>query len=803
MSARKVSKRVTRQLQSIEEEEFFSIEHKKEHKELSIFDILEITIDFNIADEKLIINKVNFKKLEKYRNSSLTQPVFNEELDLLITTTIKRTTDNLNKFEEMYPRDKRYIIIKKFLIEELKFNTFVGFNENLTELYEAYKKMYKLNVPKYSDLQYNSILNKLRNYIGIKKNKAKCLSIISLLLFKNNVDLSKPSNVESVINKYFIKNIRDFDINSKENFAFISFTTKNKSNKPETTIINPTNNEANSTEPNKIIEDKYSNNKYNNPGTVLSKKDFDEELNNFWSDLVIKEKNEILRSSSFYTKEYMLDNFCNYEQNIYNMDIIYKLYDFAQNIIYDCNLLSQNKKITNSESKYQQTVQGVFDGDKFLNYYDIVNIKDKLSIYISKYSKINFVSHKFYDPFSTTVANKKTNEILSLKERFRYNWYKTIDNMYIKPEYMYYIIKDDKKVLKLSPEKEFKEHQIRNYLLLPVDSYITNFTNSLVTFDNINHYRKTCAKYEYKYVKSKESKDEIMNFIKNDFLKLIRDTFQCDQDYYYYLGFLAKKIQTQNVCRRSIICEGEADCLKTFLPDLLVDYIDIQKANCSKLTKELSGDNFAHLICLIEELPAVIKDRANFISVLKDKTETETIDIETKGKDNRTILNKSDFLINTNHSLFNCLNKRDLPPLLKRFYIIERVSITDRLKNSKNKLYKETDRIMKTIKNPVYKYVLVKYLRNNPLIPIEKENYIKGEEKCYRLIEYFDTLTDTGANGSKADYYRELINYGVEEKKIISRDGTVTTEFTTNDGKVFKTYKDYLKSGKKDNFVDE
>lgn len=802
MSTRKVSKKVTRQLQSIEEEEFFSIEHKKEHEELSIFDVLEITIDFNIKEKKIIIKKENLNKLTKYRNCCLKPVEIIDEIDLLLTTTIKDTTEDSTKLEEMYPKEKRIKIIKNFLNEELKYTRCINFSLCLEELLRSYKMLYKNSIIKYSKTQYNNIVSRLNKYLGLKETKTKCVSIFSLLLFKNETDIIKPYQIESIIDGYFVHNKRDFEINSKENFAFITFTTKNNSNKTETTIINPTNNNTNIIQPNKIIEDENSN-KYNNPGTVLSKKDFNLELEYLYKDLNLRCPPEIIESDPFYTKEYILNTFCNYEQNIYNMDIIYKLYDFAQNIVNDCELLKQNKKITNIGGNYQQLVEDAVSGDKFLNYYDIMNIKDKLTIYISKYSKINFVSHKFYDPFSTTVANNKTNEILPLKERFRYNWYKTIDNMYIKPEYMYYIIKNNEKVLKLSPEKEFKEHQIRNYLSMPIDSYITNFTNSLVTFDGINHYRKTCAKYEYKYVKNKEGKDEIMNFIKNDFLKLIRDTFQCDQDYYYYLGFLAKKIQTQNVCRRSIICEGEADCLKTFLPDLLVDYIDIQKANCSKLTKELSGDNFAHLICLIEELPAVIKDRTNFISVLKDKTETETIDIETKGRDNRTILNKSDFLINTNHSLFTCLNKRDLNPLLKRFYIIERVSITDRLKNSKNPLYKETDRIMKTIKNPVYKYVLVKYLRNSPIIPIEKENYTEGEEKYYRLIEYFDTLTNTATNGSKADYYRELINYGVEEKKIISRDGTVTTEFTTNDGKVFKTYKDYLKSGKKDNFIDE
>ena len=150
----------------------------------------------------------------------------------------------------------------------------------------------------------------------------------------------------------------------------------------------------------------------------------------------------------------------------------------------------------------------------------------------------------------------------------------------------------------------------------------------------------------------------------------------------YYLGFLIAKLKNKKSLGKGIlnqprINEGSGkDSLKTFITDLLDSYLNIMCPNVENINKPLNGGYFKSDLIIFQEIPRNVKDIENFINRLKENSCVKNLTLECKGKDAFKIVNTTDFMINTNHTMEKLFyNKNDCEALLKRFKVLERKSI--------------------------------------------------------------------------------------------------------------------------------
>lgn len=326
------------------------------------------------------------------------------------------------------------------------------------------------------------------------------------------------------------------------------------------------------------------------------------------------------------------------------------------------------------------------DEDKIMMYQKIHN---SLKYYITKYEKLNFVSHKFYD------MNDKEHRDEPKKYRMLYNFY-TLDNdesIYCAFNNMMYKNKTQlRKTFKMSGES------------------IEEIYNSFVCFENQMEFQKLMIEYKVKYELTDVEKKVLSNKL-DKFMEIFKTGFKFEDDYDYYLGFISAKLTSDRTINKGIINQGtETDpainSFKTFFTDLLQDYIDTKKGDYKNINKKLNGTYFTGKLLIIEELPKVIEDADNFINILKANSDSYTLIIEEKGEKPRKILNMCDYIINTNNtvkSLFK--NYNDCVSLLKRFRIITRQSID---------MNDEVNELLDYIKEnrQVFSYYLKEYLIN-------------------------------------------------------------------------------------------
>lgn len=332
--------------------------------------------------------------------------------------------------------------------------------------------------------------------------------------------------------------------------------------------------------------------------------------------------------------------------------------------------------------------------------------RNLLNYYITKYEKLNFVSHEFYD------INDKAHRDEQKKYRVLYNCYTILNDEAIYCPY-------DNTVFK-------NKTQLRTTLKMS-GATIDELQTSLVCFNSHMEFNKLRTEYEVKYKLTETQRKTYLNCL-NKFMSIFRTGFKFEDDYNYYLSFLSAKLTTERTINKGLINQGtETDpainSFKTLFTDLLKDYISTTTADYKNVNKKLNGTYFMNKLLIIEELPKVIDDMDNLINTLKINSNTDTLTIEEKGEKPRQIKNMCDYIINTNNTVKSMFkNYNDCISLLKRFRIITRQSI---------KMTEEVNQTLDFIKEnkAMFSYFLKEYLINDV-----KSDYFKQHKNEYNDV---------------------------------------------------------------------
>lgn len=360
-------------------------------------------------------------------------------------------------------------------------------------------------------------------------------------------------------------------------------------------------------------------------------------------------------------------------------------------IIRDITNIRTLYNLKGNVKKYYEQEQEKIKNDKQENAKELIKqlyktlkpYLNKLDYYIDKYSKLNFVSHSFYDVFESKEDKK---------DKLIYNCYKLLDG----------------EIINAYNNKQFKNiTQFRNNFKL--NSNKANEIFELLTpFENVREFNRLRTEYIIKTLSEQQINIYKQNILK--FLDILETSFVDKNDFTFYLSFYCHKLQSNKTINKSIINQGtETDpainSFKTFFNELINNYTNIKSANVNNVNKTLNGTYFTGNLLIIEELPKKIKDIDNLINILREYSSKRFITVEEKGDKPKDILNGCDFIINTNHtvkSMFKDYN--DAKGLLKRFRIITRKSID--INNEVNNLIDE----LNGDNNHIYQYLLKEYL---------------------------------------------------------------------------------------------
>lgn len=285
-------------------------------------------------------------------------------------------------------------------------------------------------------------------------------------------------------------------------------------------------------------------------------------------------------------------------------------------------------------------------------------VLEGIDYFITKYSKIAFASHhnSFFD-ISETREGKKEQKIL-------YNIYGLKNGIYIEP---------------LTNKIYNNITELRLYYKISGDS-AKYLADTITYYDSQSEYELYVAKYEYAILDDSQ-KQNLTNDVR-ELINILKTSFYNENDMNYYLGFLIAKLKNKKSLNKGIINqprvnEGSGkDSLKTFITDLLDSYISIMCPNVENINKPLNGGYFKSDLIIFQEIPRNVKDIENFINRLKENSCVKNLTLECKGKDAFKVVNTTDFMINTNHTMEKLFyNKNDCEALLKRFKILERKTI--------------------------------------------------------------------------------------------------------------------------------
>lgn len=405
----------------------------------------------------------------------------------------------------------------------------------------------------------------------------------------------------------------------------------------------------------------------------LSVEEFNEEFNNLEFDETEGFNKEVIEGLKQKTLKMM-----NYKQDFKSDKTLYiyrnYLYDKLEEIKKECKELEDNVK-DNEEYKL------------------IMMIINKYNYYIERYEKKCFVYHDYYDILKTFKND------VSKDYKIIYNCYKTVENE--KAIYYPYLNKTFANIT-----------QFRNYFKLN-GTKANEIFDKLVCFDNEQKFKVKRIKHDYN-----ELNNDNVNIINDKlklFLKYFGETFKNEEDYKFYLSYYSVKLNKRTTLNKGLINQGTEtagahNSLKTYFNDLLNNYLNIVSADVNNINKALNGGYFIGDLCVIEETPKHIKDINNLINVLKMYSSKEYLTLELKGCNPITVENKCDIIINSNHTLANLFNnKLDCEALLKRFKIIQRVSLNSEYFNKGHELNELLDYVKG---NDMFKYALYKYILN-------------------------------------------------------------------------------------------
>ena len=285
-------------------------------------------------------------------------------------------------------------------------------------------------------------------------------------------------------------------------------------------------------------------------------------------------------------------------------------------------------------------------------------VLEGIDYFITKYSKISFAAHhnSFFDITKTRQGTKE--------QKILYNIYGLKNGIYIEP---------------MTNKIYNNISELRHYYKLSGDTakYIED---TITYYDSQSEYELYIAEYEYAIL-SEDNKQKLTNDVR-ELINILKSSFYNENDMKYYLGFLIAKLKNKKSLGKGIlnqprINEGSGkDSLKTFITDLLDSYLNIMCPNVENINKPLNGGYFKSDLIIFQEIPRNVKDIENFINRLKENSCVKNLTLECKGKDAFKIVNTTDFMINTNHTMEKLFyNKNDCEALLKRFKVLERKSI--------------------------------------------------------------------------------------------------------------------------------
>lgn len=290
-------------------------------------------------------------------------------------------------------------------------------------------------------------------------------------------------------------------------------------------------------------------------------------------------------------------------------------------------------------------------------------VLEGIDYFITKYSKISFAAHhdSFFDIAKTRQGTKE--------QKILYNIYGLKNGIYIEP---------------LTNKIYNNISELRLYYKLSGDT--ADYIRDTITYyDSQSEYEYYIAEYEYAILNDSQ-RESLTNDVR-ELINILKSSFYNENDMNYYLGFLIAKLKNKKSLGKGIlnqprINEGSGkDSLKTFITDLLDSYLNIMCPNVENINKPLNGGYFKSDLIIFQEIPRNVKDIENFINRLKENSCVKNLTLECKGKDAFKIVNTTDFMINTNHTMEKLFyNKNDCEALLKRFKVLERRTID--MKNS-------------------------------------------------------------------------------------------------------------------------
>lgn len=352
---------------------------------------------------------------------------------------------------------------------------------------------------------------------------------------------------------------------------------------------------------------------------------------------------------------------------------------------------------------------------------------NNINYYIEKYEKLNFVSHEFYDVF-------KSNE--DKKDKLLYNCFKNLDGL----------------IYNCFDNEQFKNiTQFRNKYKL--NSNKANEIYELLTaFDDIKEYKRLKTEYTVKTLSNEQIKQYKNNII--EFLNILHTSFYNDDDFNYYLSFYAMKLQSNKTINKGLINQGTTtdpaiNSFKTLFNEFLDNYMVVKSPDVNNINKSLNGTYFMGDLLIVEELPKKIKDIDNLINILREYSNKKTITVEEKGEKPKEILNKCDYIINTNHTVKDMFKDyNDAKGLLKRFRIITRKSIE--MNDKINELIEELKQ-----HNNIYQYLLKEYLINE----ITSEYFVKNKNEYNDIMKLYLDSSSTKITMNKKSTNESLNDY--------------------------------------------
>ena len=185
-----------------------------------------------------------------------------------------------------------------------------------------------------------------------------------------------------------------------------------------------------------------------------------------------------------------------------------------------------------------------------------------------------------------------------------------------------------------------------------------------------------------------DNKYKEFEYAKKQWLKYLRKTFVCDDDFNYYLSWYHYKLNNK-VIDRNMLNYGDQDCLKSTLANMIVDAgFDFEISTCSSFIDKFDYSVMNHTATLLEELEQLEpSDCSILVTKLKGLFKTNDIRTQDKNVKRFTIDRRVDFDLTTNDSTYIASKLFAICPnsLTKRICVIQRKSLDEKIIRNEKK----------------------------------------------------------------------------------------------------------------------